>query len=225
MSRINKSLYLGWIMGGALAGLLLLFTGVTAIVILGIRFDINNVIVWILVSVLLVFLGIGLLVINVIYSCMLLYKAWQAIQGGQARTTPEKAVGFIFIPFYNFYWYFIAYWAFARDYNLYLQQKAIDLPRLPEKLFLFYPILLLCGLIPVAGYAIGIATLNLPRLPENLLLSNPIPLLYELIPVAGYAIDIAALVILFIISIKIIDAVNSLHDLDITQINKLNIQE
>ena len=182
MSRINKSLYLGWIIGGAVAGLLLFCAGVTTIVVLANRFDISDVIIWIIVSVLVILLGIALLVINVIYSCMLLYKAWQAIQGGQTRTTPEKAVGFIFIPVYNFYWYFIAYWAFARDYNLYLQLKALDLPRLPERLFLSYPILLLCGLIPFAGYAAAIA----------------------------------ALVILFIISNKTIDALNSLYHIENT---------
>jgi hypothetical protein len=159
MPGINKSLYLGWIIGGAVAGLLLFCAGITAIVVLANRFDISDVIVWIIVSVLVTLLGIALLVVNIIYSCMLLYKAWQAIQGGQARTTPEKAVGFIFIPGFNFYWYFIAYWAFARDYNLYLQMKSLELPRLPEKLFLSYPILLLCGLIPFAGYAAAIASL------------------------------------------------------------------
>jgi hypothetical protein len=191
MSRINKSLYLGWIIGGAVVGLLLFGASITGIVILAMRFNIADMIVWLIVCILVLFLGIALLVVNVIYSCLLLYKAWQAIQGGQTRTTPEKAVGFIFIPVYNFYWYFIAYWTFARDYNLYIRQKSLDLPRLPEKLFLSYPILLLCGLIPFAGY---IAV-------------------------------IAALVILFIISNKTIDAVNSLHDLDITVMNKLNIQE
>ena len=180
MPKINKSLYLGWVIGGAIAGLLLFCAGVTAIVVLVNRPDIGDIILWIIVSVLVILLGIALLVVNVIFSCMLLYKAWQAIQGGQARTTPEKAVGFIFIPVYNFYWYFIAYWAFARDYNLYLQLKSLDLPRLPEKLFLSYPILLLCALIPLAGYAIGIT----------------------------------ALIILFIISNKTIDAVNNLYRVD-----------
>lgn len=159
MTRINKSLYLGWIIGGAVAGLLLFGASITGIVILAMRFNMADMMVWLIVCILVLFLGIALLIVNVIFSCMLLYKAWQAIQGGQTRTTPEKAVGFIFIPVYNFYWYFIAYWAFARDYNIYLQQKSLDLPRLPEKLFLFYPILLLCGLIPFAGYAIGIVAL------------------------------------------------------------------
>lgn len=114
-------------------------------------------IVDVIITILISLLGIAMIIVNILFSCLLLYKSWQAIQGGQTRITPEKALGFIFIPVYNFYWYFIAYWAFARNYNLYLQQKSIDPPQLPEKLFLSYPILLLCALIPYAGFAIGIA--------------------------------------------------------------------
>src|SRR5215472_4189380 len=46
--------------------------------------------------------GIALLV--------LIYQMWQSIQDGHARTTPGKAVGFLFIPFFNLYWMFQAVW-------------------------------------------------------------------------------------------------------------------
>jgi len=39
------------------------------------------------------------------------YKAWEAIQNGHARTSPGKAVGFLFIPCFSLYWMFPAYWA------------------------------------------------------------------------------------------------------------------
>jgi hypothetical protein len=34
---------------------------------------------------------------------MLIYNAWSAINDGQARTTPGKAVGFLLIPLFNIY--------------------------------------------------------------------------------------------------------------------------
>jgi hypothetical protein len=38
-----------------------------------------------------------------------LYRAWKCLQpGGLARTTPGKAIGFLFIPFFNLYWIFQA---------------------------------------------------------------------------------------------------------------------
>jgi Na+/proline symporter len=50
---------------------------------------------------------------------VLLYKAWTAIQHGPVpvRTTPGKAVGFLFIPFFNCYWIFQALWGWTKDYN------------------------------------------------------------------------------------------------------------
>ena len=34
---------------------------------------------------------------------ILLYKMWNLVQDGHVSLTPEKAVGFLFIPFFNFY--------------------------------------------------------------------------------------------------------------------------
>lgn len=51
---------------------------------------------------------------------ILMYRFWQIIQDGFARTTPGKAVGFLFIPVFNFYWYFVAYLGLAKDQNKYI---------------------------------------------------------------------------------------------------------
>jgi len=47
----------------------------------------------------------------------LLYKAWAALPEGCARTSPGKAVGYLFIPFYSFYWCWNVVPGFARDFN------------------------------------------------------------------------------------------------------------
>jgi len=73
----------------------------------------------------------------------LLYKAWAAIQDGHARTSPGRAVGFLFIPLFNVYWLFQVIWGFAQDYNRFRERHSIQGPKLPEWLFLGYTILLL----------------------------------------------------------------------------------
>jgi hypothetical protein len=51
---------------------------------------------------------------------ILLYKFWKIIQDGFAKTTPGKAVGYSFIPFFNFYWLFIALGSLAGELNHYI---------------------------------------------------------------------------------------------------------
>lgn len=53
---------------------------------------------------------------------ILIYKLWQVIQDGHARTTPGKAIGFLFIPFFNLYWYYVAFHGLARDMNGYIER-------------------------------------------------------------------------------------------------------
>lgn len=64
---------------------------------------------------------------------VLLYKLWSVVQDGQAATTPGKAVGFLFIPFFNFYWIFQAFWGLAKDLNRYIKQhfgeSVVEQPR------------------------------------------------------------------------------------------------
>jgi hypothetical protein len=80
---------------------------------------------------------------------ILIHQMWAAIQDGKARTTPGKAVGLLFVPFFNLYWAFEAYWGFAKDYNAYVQRRSVNARRLPEGLFLAYPILALVSVIPI----------------------------------------------------------------------------
>ena len=86
-----------------------------------------------------------------IVNLVLWYKMWAAIRDGYARTTPGKAIGFLFIPVYNLYWFFQAIAGFPEDYNRFLQRHAIRARPLPKGLFLAYCILTLVGSIPVVG--------------------------------------------------------------------------
>ena len=94
----------------------------------------------------------------------LFYKMWASIQDGYARTSPGKAIGFLFIPFFNIYWAFQAICFFSKDYNSFVDRHSVDAPRLPEGLFLAFTILIFTTWIPVIGllllfvnYFIGLA--------------------------------------------------------------------
>jgi hypothetical protein len=96
-----------------------------------------------------------------IVGCVLMHKAWAAIQDGRARTSPGRAVGFLFIPVFNLYWVFQAFWGFAKDFNAFAARHSLNVPRLPSGMFLAIALLYVGGLIPV---------LNLLSLPAAFIL-------------------------------------------------------
>jgi len=83
---------------------------------------------------------------------IVVYRMWGAIQDGHARTQPGRAVGFLFIPFFNIYWAFQALWGFAKDYNSYIERHGLNLRRLPEGIFVAYIMLCLGAWIPFLGW-------------------------------------------------------------------------
>jgi len=83
---------------------------------------------------------------------VLTYRMWNAIQDGYARTSPGRAVGMLFVPFYNLYWIFQAYRGFAEDFNSFGFRHSINTPLLPTGLFTAYGTLTICGVIPFIGW-------------------------------------------------------------------------
>lgn len=153
--RLTKSFYVGSIAGGGILGIILGVVGVPpARIVLAIYAGVIALIMW--------------------------YKAWKAIQNGRARTTPGKAIGYLFIPFFNLYWIFQAFWGFAKDYNSYISRHEISTSKLPEGLFLA-----LCIVSILTG------------------------LLFR-VPTASLVFSVIGLIISIILAIKVCDAVNSL---------------
>ncbi len=69
-------------------------------------------------AVIVIFLiTLPITVVAIVLSCIVHYKCWKAVPKEIARTTPGKAVGFLFIPFFNFYWAFVSYMGLAEDLN------------------------------------------------------------------------------------------------------------
>ncbi len=51
----------------------------------------------------LVIVGIGGVIAGVVFYCFIIHKLWSLIPVNVAKTTPGKAVGFFFIPFFHFF--------------------------------------------------------------------------------------------------------------------------
>jgi hypothetical protein len=123
---------------------------------------VNNFILFDFLSVALAALTlVGALVLFYV----LLYKAWNQIQDGHARTSAGKAVGFLFIPFFNLYWLFVAIYGLAWDLHnyvarrrLYGRHNLLPYPVSPG-LGLACCILMICNLIPFLNFVTVPATL------------------------------------------------------------------
>lgn len=111
------------------------------------------------VSIPLVFIliGFGTLIASIVLFWILIYKAWNQIQDGYQRTSSGKAVGFSFIPFFNFYWIFVAIHGLSQDINAYARRYGIPAPQVNESLALTWCILALCSMVPYLGVIAALA--------------------------------------------------------------------
>jgi len=101
-----------------------------------------------------IFAAIGMIAVIAlaIMTCMYVYRMWKMIQDGHARTTPGKAVGFMFIPLFSLYWIFVVYHGWSQDYNAFIVRHGRQgAPEVKEGLFLAMPILALCSIVPFVG--------------------------------------------------------------------------
>ena len=111
-------------------------------------------------SLLLALLWAPAIIVTTVFWCILLYRQWSLLQGHGARVTPGKAVGFGFIPFFCFYWWFVAYAGLATDTNNHLKTTGLAFPRMSFGLAVTDCVLsiLACtiGLIPKVGAVLTI---------------------------------------------------------------------
>ena len=118
---------------------------------------------WILMIVAIptsfIVIGIFAAIASMVLLYMLLYRYWEIIQDGYHRATPGQAVGFMFIPFFNFYWVFQAVKGLAEDMNRYTQERGIAAPQANTGLALAYCILICVSIIPYVNFVSGTAAL------------------------------------------------------------------
>ncbi len=163
---VSKALYMGFYLGGCFLGNILLFIA-SFIIKAGItpsqngEVDQEAVTAAIGSGVFIIVIATPLLITGIVFMYILFYKMWAAIQDGHARSTPGQAVGFMFIPLFNFYWRFQVIWGYSKDYNEYLSRHSIQAKPLSEGIFLWACILPLLALIPFVGWVASIASLVL----------------------------------------------------------------
>ncbi|MEP6705191.1 MAG: hypothetical protein ABJB34_10345 [Acidobacteriota bacterium] len=73
----------------------------------------------------------------------LLYRNWDALQDGVTQVSPGKAIGFLFIPFYNIYWVFRVWAGYPKDYNEFVARNGLSTPRLPGTFHTLFPVAIL----------------------------------------------------------------------------------
>jgi GYF domain 2 len=81
---------------------------------------------------------------------VLLYRYWNLLQDGRARTTPQQAVGYSFIPFFGFYWVFVSVYGLALEFNAYPRRNGgpRDMPPVSSALALAWCVLFILCFIP-----------------------------------------------------------------------------
>lgn len=75
-------------------------------------------------TVALVLATLGLAAASIWFWHVFLYRMWDQAQAFTNRTSAAKAVGFLFIPFFNLYWFYVAYFHLARATNHHLGQMS-----------------------------------------------------------------------------------------------------
>lgn len=101
----------------------------------------------------ILFIGLIIITIAMILSYIFIYRAWYILQPGGARTSPGKAVGFMFIPLFNIYWMFVSFHGWAQDWNRIRNSHSnlTSIPTVSEGLFLAGPICIAVSIVPLIG--------------------------------------------------------------------------
>ncbi|MFO8071348.1 MAG: hypothetical protein R6V85_05680 [Polyangia bacterium] len=99
-------------------------------------------------------LPIPILIGVAIFTWMVGY-AWSSIQDEQSPISTGKAVGFLFIPFFNLYWLFVVLPGFATEYRKYAQRHNLDVEPPSKGVLIAWAILTLVH-IPVATLVLTI---------------------------------------------------------------------
>ena len=77
-----------------------------------------------------------------VFQSLILHRGWSSVQDGAAQTTPGKAVGYCFIPFFNFYWNFIAHVGLMKEFNRLADTRGRPEQKVTEGFSLTYCILI-----------------------------------------------------------------------------------
>lgn len=111
-------------------------------------------------AIIILLIGLPVMILGVIFLSLLQHKCWNSLPAEFRATTPGKAVGFMFIPFFNFYWAFVS-WPKLSEGLTNWQKSSGENPTDTKGLGITFAVLFVChstiGMIPVLGILIRIA--------------------------------------------------------------------
>jgi hypothetical protein len=143
---MSKKLYVG-IFAASMVATVLFAVFMFVVMAIGDLFSIKDLTTPIggILLVLTVISGMAALFIQTVLYFVVLGKMWDSIQDGQTEITVGKAIGFLFIPFFNIYWGFRVWSSFPKEYNRFIARKRLTVPPLSEGIFIILPIIqILC---------------------------------------------------------------------------------
>jgi len=121
------------------------------------------------------FTGIGLVaaILAVIFCSILHYRCWHALPIEYRATSPERAIGFLFIPFFNLYWAFVSWVKLADGYEVWQRESKASMQYtmrglgITQAILFCSPVvmvpafsLLESGIYPIISITMGIASLT-----------------------------------------------------------------
>lgn len=108
-------------------------------------------------------LSFPILILSVVFSSILHFHCWNAIPERFRFTSPGKAVGYLFIPFFNFYWAFVSWPKLNEGLVIWQRSEGRQPAADAQGLALIYSILFVCsltiGLIPGVDILIAVTSL------------------------------------------------------------------
>ena len=81
---------------------------------------------FVLLGIIVAIVDIVFVLLTLIFGLRILHKLWSLIPTHKARTTPGKAVGFLFIPLFSLYWTFVAFYCLAKALNAETGRKSVS---------------------------------------------------------------------------------------------------
>ena len=185
-NKIIKSHYLGIIIGSTVIATCLAIFGLVYYNSPLIESDKS-------IGIFLLAISISIFIFSIFYYMKLIYTLWEKLQIANPRTTPIKAVGFLFISLFNLYWIFQCFWGFSIDFNNYIDSKK-------------YPIKKISQLIPltacILNFCISIATIN-----------NFIPIINKVPSLIAAILKVPSLIVFILIILFINQAINGINSL------------
>ncbi len=79
-------------------------------------------------------LGVIALISGAACYFVLLYRAWALIRDDRSGPRPGRAVGLLFVPFFNLYWVFVGIWGLARRLNRFAHRYDLETPTASQPL-------------------------------------------------------------------------------------------